>query len=156
MASNSSRQGPCRLLLIEDDEDDVFLLERAIDCVRHNLKVDVEYEHVENGLEGLYLVSRDDLTDNLPDAVVLDLNMPRLGGVKFLKALRQSFLLKDLPIFVLTTTSSSTIHEEAMRAGANKVYVKPDDADALVAIAGEIVSAICCCAAADAALPDAG
>jgi two-component system chemotaxis response regulator CheY len=156
MASNSSRQGPCRLLLIEDDEDDVFLLERAIDCVRHNLKVDVEYEHVENGLEGLYLVSRDDLTDKLPDAVVLDLNMPRLGGVKFLKALRQSFLLKDLPVFVLTTTSSSTIHEEAMRAGANKVYVKPDDADALVAIAGEIVAAICCCAAADAAIPDAG
>ena len=61
MASNPSRQGPCRLLLIEDDEDDVFLLERAIDCVRDNLKVEVEYEHVENGLEGLYLVSKDDL-----------------------------------------------------------------------------------------------
>ena len=66
--------------------------------------------------------------------------MPRLGGVKFLKALRQSFLLKDLPIFVLTTTTSSSIHEEAFRAGADKVYVKPDDADALVAIAGEIVA----------------
>ncbi len=150
MASNPTRQGPCRLLLIEDDEDDLFLLERAIDCVRDNLKVEVEYEHVENGLEGLYLVSKDDLTDKLPDAVVLDLNMPRLGGVKFLKALRQSFLLKDLPIFVLTTTTSSTIHEEAIRAGANKVYVKPDDADALVAIAAEIVAAICCDAAAEA------
>ena len=156
MASNPSRQGPCRLLLIEDDEDDVFLLERAIDCVRDNLKVDIEYEHVENGLEGLYLVSKDDLTDKLPDAVVLDLNMPRLGGVKFLKALRQSFLLKDLPIFVLTTTTSSTIHEEAIRAGANKVYVKPDNADALVAIAGEIVAATCCVAAADAESPEAG
>jgi two-component system, chemotaxis family, chemotaxis protein CheY len=155
MASKSSRQGPCRLLLIEDDEDDVFLLERAIDCVRDNLRLDIEYEHVENGLEGLYLVSKDDLTDKLPDAVVLDLNMPRLGGVKFLKALRQSFLLKDLPIFVLTTTTSSTIHEEAIRAGANKVYVKPDDADALVAIAGEIVAATCCVAA-DADLSEEG
>ena len=156
MASKSSRQGPCRLLLIEDDEDDVFLLERAIDCVRENLKLEIEYEHVENGLEGLYSVSKDDLTDKLPDAVVLDLNMPRLGGVKFLKALRQSFLLKDLPIFVLTTTTSSAIHEEAIRAGANKVYVKPDDADALVAIAGEIVAAICRDAAEDAEFPDAG
>jgi len=156
MALKSGRQGPCRLLLIEDDEDDVFLLGRAIDCVRDNLKLDIQYEHVENGLEGLYLVSKDDLTDRLPDAVVLDLNMPRLGGVKFLKALRQSFLLKDLPIFVLTTTTSSTIHEEAIRAGANKVFVKPDDADALVAIAGEIVAATCCGAAAEAEPPEMG
>ena len=156
MASKSSRQGPCRLLLIEDDEDDVFLLERAIDCVRENLKLEIEYEHVENGLEGLYSVSKDDLTDKLPDAVVLDLNMPRLGGVKFLKAMRQSFLLKDLPIFVLTTTTSTTIHEEAIRAGANKVYVKPDDADALVAIAGEIVTATCCGAAAEEETPETG
>ena len=156
MASKSSRQGPCRLLLIEDDEDDVFLLERAIDCVRENLKLEIEYEHVENGLEGLYLVSKDDLMDKLPDAVVLDLNMPRLGGVKFLKAMRQSFLLKDLPIFVLTTTTSTTIHEEAIKAGANRVYVKPDDADALVAIAREIVAAICRDAAVDADSPGAG
>jgi CheY-like chemotaxis protein len=156
MAQKSRRQGLCRLLLIEDDEDDVFLLERAIDCVRDNLKLDIQYEHVENGLEGLYLVSKDDLTDRLPDAVVLDLNMPRLGGVKFLKALRQSFLLKDLPIFVLTTTTSTTIHEEAIRAGANKVYVKPDDADALVAIAGEIVAATCCAAAAEGEPPETG
>ncbi len=148
MASNPGRPGVCRLLLVEDDEDDVFLLERAIDCVRNKLNVEIECEHVENGLEGLYQVSRDDLTDKLPSAIVLDLNMPRLGGVKFLKALRQSFLLKDLPIFVLTTTTSSTIHEEAMRAGADKVYVKPNDADALVAIAGEIVTA-CCAGAAE-------
>lgn len=147
MGLNPAGQGPCRLLLVEDDEDDVFLLERAIDCVRHKLNVEIECEHVENGLEGLYQVSKDDLTDKLPSAIVLDLNMPRLGGVKFLKALRQSFLLKDLPIFVLTTTTSSSIHEEALRAGADKVYVKPNDADALVAIAGEIVAACCGCGA---------
>lgn len=136
-------QGSCRLLIVEDDEDDVFLLERAIDCVRNKLNINIECEHVENGLEGLYQVSKDDLTDKLPDAIVLDLNMPRLGGVKFLKALRQSFLLKDLPIFVLTTTTSSTIHEEAMRAGADKIYVKPNDSEDLVAIAAEIVAACC-------------
>ncbi|ARN81226.1 response regulator [Methylocystis bryophila] len=143
MAPAPSGQRLCRLLLVEDDEDDVFLLERAMDCVRNKLEIDIECDHVENGLEGLYQVSKEDLTDKLPDAIVLDLNMPRLGGVKFLKALRQSFLLKDLPIFVLTTTTSIAIHEEAMRAGADKVYVKPNDAEALVAIAGEIIAACC-------------
>jgi len=144
MSSGRIEQRPCRLLVIEDDEDDVFLLQRALDQIRENLNLEIEIEHVENGLEGLFLVSMGDLTEKLPDALVLDLNMPRLGGVGFLKALRQSLLLKDLPVFVLTSTSSSSIHEEATGAGADKVYVKPNDANALAAIAQEIVGASCC------------
>nr|WP_256381004.1 response regulator [Methylosinus sp. PW1] len=80
------------------------------------------------------------MTDKLPDVLVLDLNMPRLDGVKFLKSLRRSLLLKELPVFVLTTSTAPSIHEEAMRAGADKVFVKPNDAEALLAIALEIVS----------------
>jgi two-component system chemotaxis response regulator CheY len=144
MSWTTAKQRPCRLVVIENDEDDVFLLERALDRVRDKLKVDIECKHVENGLEGLFLVSMNDLTDSLPDALVLDLNMPRLGGLDFLKTLRENFKLKDLPVFVLTTTSAKTIHEQAMQAGADKVFVKPNDADALVAIAQEIVGASCC------------
>ena len=44
-------------------------------------------------------------------------------------------------MFVLTTTTAKSIHEEAMRAGADKVYVKPDDAKALLSIALEMVGA---------------
>jgi len=45
----------------------------------------------------------------------------------------------DLLVFVLTTSTSRPVHEEALRAGADKVFVKPDSADALTAIAREIV-----------------
>src|SRR5271165_4429195 len=45
----------------------------------------------------------------------------------------------DLPVFVLTTSTAEPVHEEALRAGADKVFVKPDSADALSAIAAEIV-----------------
>jgi CheY-like chemotaxis protein len=130
-------------MVIEDDEDDVFLLERALDRVRDRLKIEVQCERAEDGLEGLFRISMEDVTEALPDALVLDLNMPRLGGVQFLRALRQSLLLKDLPVFVLTTTTSGSIHEEALQAGADRVYVKPNDADALSDIAGEIVEASC-------------
>lgn len=69
--------------------------------------------------------------------------MPELDGVKILKSLRQSPLLKNLLVFVLTTTTATSIHHEAMRAGADKVYVRPNDANELLAIALDIAGAIC-------------
>jgi CheY-like chemotaxis protein len=131
----------CRVLIIEDDQDDVFLFKRALDSARAILNHEIDCEQVDNGLDAIFLVSREEITDKLPDVLVLDLNMPRLDGVKFLKSLRRSLLLKDLPVYVLTTSTAPAIHEEAMRAGADKVFVKPNDAEALLAIALEIVGA---------------
>lgn len=127
-------------MIIEDDDDDVFLLKRALDRARLGLDKEMEVERVDNGLDALLLISREDLIDKLPDALILDLNMPRLDGVKFLRSLRRSLMLKDLPVFVLTTTTAPLIHAEAMSAGANKVFVKPTDLNALAAIAQEIIA----------------
>ena len=130
---------PCRVLLIEDDPDDVFLFERALDSVKVGLRHEVALELVRDGLEAAFLVSVEDLTDRLPDVMVLDLNMPRLNGVKFLHVLRETIELSEVPVFVLTTSTARPVHDEALRAGADKVFVKPDSADALSAIAAEIV-----------------
>ncbi|MFY9627278.1 MAG: response regulator, partial [Methylocystis sp.] len=143
LSSVDAPRPSCSVLIIEDDQDDVFLLNRAFEDVRRILRRDIKTEHIENGLEALYLVSRQDLTENLPDILVLDLNMPKLDGIKFLMSLRQSLFLKDLPVFVLTTTTAKSIHEEAMRAGADRVYVKPDDAKALLSIALDMVGSGC-------------
>lgn len=141
MSAVDTKEKACRIMIIEDDQDDVYLLERALDGAHHILNRRIETEHVDNGLDAVFRVSREDQTDKLPDALVLDLNMPRLDGIRFLRSLRNSLQLRDLPVFVLTTTTAPSIHEEAMRAGADKVYVKPNDADALLAIALEIVVA---------------
>ena len=130
---------PCRVLLIEDDPDDVFLFERALDGVKAELRHEIVLERVGDGLDAAFRVSIEDLTNKLPDVLVLDLNMPRLNGVKFLHALRATLELGELPVFVLTTSTAQPVHEEALRAGADKVFVKPDSADALSAIAAEIV-----------------
>jgi two-component system, chemotaxis family, chemotaxis protein CheY len=142
MPGVETKQRNFRVLMIEDDEDDVFLFRRALDAAKAELGLEVACERIDNGLDALYLVTREDLTENLPDALVLDLNMPRLDGLKFLKSLRCSLRLKAIPVFVLTTTSAPSIHEEAMGAGANKVYVKPNDSGALHAIATEILTAL--------------
>ncbi len=130
---------PCRVLLIEDDPDDVFLFERALDGVKAGLRREVALERASDGLDAVLRVSIQDLTNSLPDVLVLDLNMPRLDGVKFLRALRRTLQLNELPVFVLTTSTARPVHDEALRAGADKVFVKPDSGDALSAIAAEIV-----------------
>jgi CheY-like chemotaxis protein len=126
-------------MLIEDDPDDVFLFERALDSVKARLRQEIAVERAGDGLEAAYRVSIEDLTNKLPDVLVLDLNMPRLNGVKFLHALRATLELSELPVFVLTTSTAQPVHDEALRAGADKVFVKPDSAAALSAIASEVV-----------------
>jgi two-component system chemotaxis response regulator CheY len=139
MPDASATPRPCRIMLIEDDPDDVFLFERALDRVKAGLRREVALEHAGDGLDAAYRVSIEDLTNRLPDVLVLDLNMPRLDGIKFLRALRGTMELSELPVFVLTTSTETPVHEEALRAGADKVFVKPDSADAMSAIATEII-----------------
>ena len=130
---------PCRIMLIEDDPDDVYLFQRALDQLKAGIGREVVLELAGDGLDASYQISVEDLTSRLPDVLVLDLNMPRLDGVKFLHALRETFALKDLPVVVLTTSTAAPVHEEALKAGAHKVFVKPDSADALLEIVAEII-----------------
>ncbi|HME83677.1 MAG TPA: response regulator [Roseiarcus sp.] len=139
MPDETAMPRPCRIMLIEDDPDDVFLFERALDRVKAGLRQEAALEYSADGLDATYRVAIEDLTNRLPDVLVLDLNMPRLDGVKFLRALRGTLELNKLPVFVLTTSTERPVHEEALRAGADKVFVKPDSADAMSAIAAEIV-----------------
>ena len=139
MAVEASKRRECRVVLIEDDPDDVFLFRRALDEVRAAAEREIAFEHVDNELDALYFVSSHDLVDRLPDVLVLDLNMPELDGVKFLRTMRESFLLRDIPVFVLTTSTEDAVHVAARRAGADKVFVKPNNASALMTIAQEIV-----------------
>jgi CheY-like chemotaxis protein len=141
MSSAETKKMSCRLLIVEDDYDDMFLLKRALDSAQRVLDQEIECEHVDNGRDAVFLVSRDDQTDKLPDALILDLNMPKLNGVEFLKSLRNSLMLKDIPVYVLTTTATPSIQDEATQAGADRIYVKPNDKRALDVIAVDIVSA---------------
>lgn len=140
MSAAETKERTCKVLIIEDDLDDVFLFRRALQRAQLILNREINCEHVSNGLDAILLVSQQDMMDRLPDVLVLDLNMPRLDGIKFLRSLRNSLVLKDLPVFVLTTSAEAAVHEEAMRAGADKVFVKPNNSDALFEIAREIVA----------------
>ncbi|MEM5515524.1 response regulator [Henriciella sp. AS95] len=67
--------------------------------------------------------------DNMPDAILLDWNMPVMNGLDFLRALRRE-PGGSKPVVVFCSTENDAEHiGEAMRSGANEFIMKPFDAD---------------------------
>lgn len=82
----------------------------------------------EDGVHGLEMLT----TLALPDAIISDINMPRLDGFGFIRAVRKIDNLRAVPILVLTTESAPELKARAREAGATGWIVKPFDPDRLI------------------------
>ena len=60
----------------------------------------------------------------LPDAIFLDLNMPRINGIQGLKELKQTSLLKNIPVIIYSTSSSKKEMQETLKLGASYFLTK--------------------------------
>lgn len=88
-----------KLLLADDDEDDCSFFREALD----ELSLPVTLVTVNDGVHLMnYLGSN--LSDQLPDILFLDLNMPRKNGHECLKEIKEIEALKDLPIIIFSTS----------------------------------------------------
>jgi two-component system chemotaxis response regulator CheY len=98
------------------------------DLIAHALRGAGMVPHLaEDGQHGLEV-----LEDLQPDAIITDINMPRLDGFGFIEALRADPRWRGLPILVLTTESAPELKQRARDAGATGWIVKPFDAEKLV------------------------
>lgn len=88
------------LLLVEDDKVDVMNVERALR--KNNLTTPLFV--APNGLEALRML-RDGTVPGARRLILLDLNMPRMNGLEFLRALRADPALSPSPVVVLTTSN---------------------------------------------------
>jgi two-component system, chemotaxis family, chemotaxis protein CheY len=68
------------------------------------------------------------------DMVITDINMPNMGGLELLTALRTREDTRFLPVLVLTTESQRAMREQAVKAGASGWIVKPFEPNSLVAV----------------------
>jgi chemotaxis family two-component system response regulator Rcp1 len=121
-----------RILLVEDSLPDVELTLEAL----ASAKVANEVTVVRDGayaLEQLRAPDRD-----LPDLVILDLNLPRVGGHEVLLAMRADPRLRRLPVAVLTTSSSEADVAKTYDLGANCFLTKPVDIDQFVHVVQSI------------------
>jgi len=122
-----------KILLVEDNRDDVLLTKRALEKANIANQVDV----ANDGLEALdYLkgegkfANRD--TSKQPVVILLDLKMPRMGGLEFLKTIRSSDEFKLLPAVILTSSREEQDIVESYNLGANSYIQKPVDFDQFV------------------------
>lgn len=106
------------VLLIEDDAIEVMKLNRAVSSLqlKHNI---VESN---NGEEALKILEQ---KDKLPDIILLDLNMPKINGIEFLKILKSDERLKYIPTIILTTSSNKRDLLACFEIGIAGYVLKP-------------------------------
>jgi len=110
-----------QVLLVEDDSVDAMTVNRAF----KDLKILNPLVHRTNGEEALdYL--RDEGNEK-PCVVLLDLNMPRMNGIEFLKIVKVDDELKKIPVVVLTTSKEERDIVESFKLSVAGYIVKPVD-----------------------------
>ena len=124
------------ILLVEDDDNDVALLRRAI--AKADLPMPVSLKVVGNGERAVEvlraLVCAADASNAVaPDLVVLDLKMPRMSGEELLAWRAERTALRQIPAIVLSSSEREADIRRAYELGANSYLVKPVDSHDLVA-----------------------
>ena len=127
------------VLLVEDNQDDIALVRRAL----AKTKIVNPLQVVHSGEEALeYLVGTGRYTNReeypLPELVLLDLKLPGLDGFQVLRWIRQQPGLTALRVVVLTSSNDLQDPTLAYEAGANSFLIKPVDFDEFVNITNAI------------------
>ena len=109
------------ILLVEDDRVDVMTFERAL----KDLKVTNPLVYSANGEEALGYLRNE--SNKKPCVIFLDLNMPRMNGIEFLKVIKADNVLKKIPVVVLTTSKNERDIIESFEFSVAGYIVKPAD-----------------------------
>lgn len=131
---------PAVILLVDDDPEDAFLMRRAFS----KGKLLNDFHHVSSGEamfaflrhEGHYDPSQRPLLPSPPpDLILLDINMPGMGGLAALETLRADPDLRRIPVVVLSTSDDVTDVLKSYDIGANSYVTKPVDVAGMMKVA---------------------
>ena len=112
-------QNLVNILLIEDDEVDVMNVKRAFS--KNNIKNELFVAG--NGVEALDMLRTSIVP--LPRIIILDINMPKMNGIEFLKILREDDNLKNISVFVMTTSNEDSDKINAYNLNVAGYILKP-------------------------------
>lgn len=120
-----------RILLIEDNQSDIELLRTAFEeaGMEPDLMVFRDGDEAISGIRRMVISS-----ENLPQLVFLDLNLPRASGHEVLAVIRQIPEFDQLPVLVLSTSNHPVDRSRCLAAGASDYLVKPPHFSALLTL----------------------
>lgn len=114
---------PINILLVEDNEGDILLTTEALEegKISKSLKV------IRDGATMLHYLKEiaEKSPSELPDLILLDINLPKKNGHEVLKEIKSNKLLKHIPVIMLTTSSSEVDILKSYQEHANCYLIKP-------------------------------
>jgi len=119
------------LLLVEDDDVDAMMMQRAIRKLRPGLRV----VRAANGIEALDMIAQDK-----PDLIVMDIRMPQMDGRETLAVLKQGESTCEIPVIMMSTSSAKDDVEFCYRNYSNAYMLKPASGDDSIAAVDKLLS----------------
>ena len=119
-------------ILVVDDSK--VMRDMIVACLR--AEPGLGFAHASSGLEAIEKLSLKPF-----DLVVLDLNMPDIGGIEVVEFIRAQDQLRGLPVVIVTTRGDESSQARAMGAGANRFMAKPFTPEAILAVVRELLAA---------------
>ncbi|SIR83101.1 response regulator [Natronorubrum thiooxidans] len=131
-------ENPIELLLVEDNPGDARLTQDAFE----QLSMETTIHVATDGTDALEFLStrHDHETESVPDLILLDLNLPRMGGLEFLEAIRDDSSFASLPVLVVTSSTATEDILESYELAANAYLIKPTDPDEYAAMVDAIAA----------------
>lgn len=124
------------ILLVEDNEDDVFLTREAFDAA--GLKINLH--HVDNGKKCLEFLRKQGIYADVPtvDLVFLDMHMPVMDGHQVLKEIVKDAHLQHLPVVVLTTSYEAANIHKMYKLRCSSFITKPVDFESFIKVIAQM------------------
>ncbi len=120
------------ILLVEDDKVDVMSVQRAFMAIHVTNRLEV----VNNGEEALSYLRNS--ANRRPCIILLDLNMPKMNGIEFLKVKKQDEMMRSIPTVVLTTSREEQDKVNSFNLGVAGYMIKPVEYRKFVVVAKTI------------------
>ena len=134
---NQLASKPFRIWIADDDFEDFQLIKKTFQENKQNVLL----SHVEDGqylIDILKAQSKNNKFGDLPNLILLDLNMPRKDGLEVLKEIKENKILCKIPIIIFTTSKTPKDIEKAYELGASCYVSKPQTGDEWINTLGNL------------------
>lgn len=121
---------PIKILLVEDNSGDILLTKEALSEAKIHNEVEV-CQDGDAAIKYLLATLAKDPSD-LPDIILLDVNLPKRNGHEVLMRIKNEQGLQQIPVIMLTTSSSSADISKAYNEHVNAYIVKPVEASSFI------------------------
>lgn len=128
VVQTTAQERRLRIVMADDDRNDQLLMVMAAEESGRSL----EFSFVDDGTDLLLLLADLQTVDDLPDAIVLDLRMPRLDGHRTLDRLQAHSVFWQIPVVIFTTSHRQADQSLSLDLGARDFATKPSDFSGMI------------------------